>query len=200
MHRVGTPGHEKVKGYLVNRLRALNLDPQIQTQRVFRMSPQNVLGTVVQNIVARIEGTERGKALMLLSHYDSAIPHSLGASDAGSGIATILEGLRVFLENNERPKNDIIVLFTDAEEFGLIGARAFIEKHPWANDIGLILNFEARGSGGSSNVLFETNGKNNKMLSEFIQANPSYPVTTSLSYSLYKLLPNDTDLTPISRD
>jgi Zn-dependent M28 family amino/carboxypeptidase len=43
-----------------------------------------------RNILARIEGTSNNsKALLLLSHYDSA-PHSYsnGASDAGSGVAT----------------------------------------------------------------------------------------------------------------
>lgn len=197
VHHVGTEAHREVQAYLIEELKALGLSPQIHRQRVFRLSSRFGSGTVVENIIARIEGTREGKSLMLLSHYDSAMPHSFGASDDGSGIATILEGLRVFLGKNEKPKNDIIILFSDAEELGLFGARAFVEKHPWADDVGLILNFEARGSGGPSYMLMETNGKNSKMLTEFIKANPSYPTTNSLSYSVYKMLPNDTDLTPL---
>ena len=109
------------------------------------------------NILARIKGTEDGKALLLLSHYDSSPHSSLGASDAGSGVATILEGIRAFLSEKKQPKNDIIILITDAEELGLNGADLFVNKHPWAKEVGLALNFEARGSGGPSYMLIETN-------------------------------------------
>ncbi|MBT8305241.1 MAG: M28 family peptidase, partial [Bacteroidia bacterium] len=72
--------------------------------------------------------------------------------------------------------------------------------HPWAKDVGLVLNFEARGSGGPSYMLIETNGGNANMIREFKEANPDYPVANSLAYSIYKMLPNDTDLTVFRRD
>ena len=78
---------------------------------------------------------------------------------------------------------------------GLLGAQAFVNEHSWTKDIGLVLNFEARGSGGPSYMLMETNGKNSKLLSEFLTAKPNYPAANSLMYSIYKKLPNDTDLT-----
>src|SRR5690554_4295121 len=104
---------------------------------------------------------------MLLAHYDSKSHASLGASDAGSGVVTILEGLRAYLHENKTPKNDLIILFSDAEELGLNGASLFVNKHPWAQDVGLVLNFEARGSGGPSYMLMETNGGNQKLISGF---------------------------------
>ena len=133
---------------------------------------------------------------MLLSHYDSA-PHSysLGASDDGAGIATILEGVRAFLHNKTEHKNDIIILFTDAEELGLNGAALFVTQHQWAKEIGLALNFEARGTSGPSYMLMETNNGNAGMVEHFAAANPTFPVSNSLMYSIYKMLPNDTDLT-----
>lgn len=194
VHHVGTEAHKEVQNYLVSELEKLGLSPELQIQTSF--SYRRGAGTTVENIIARIEGTGEGKALMLLSHYDSAVPFSKGAADDGSGIATILEGLRVFLGKETPPKNDIIILFSDAEELGLLGARAFIGYHDWIEDVGLILNFEARGSGGPSFMLMETSGKNSRMLQEFLKTNPSYPTTSSLSYSVYKMLPNDTDLTP----
>ncbi|MBT8302639.1 MAG: M28 family peptidase, partial [Maribacter sp.] len=152
------------------------------------------------NILARIKGTDDGKALLLLSHYDSSPHSSLGASDAGSGVATILEGIRAYLSDGKQPKNDIIILITDAEELGLNGADLFVNKHPWAKEVGLALNFEARGSGGPSYMLIETNRGNRKLIEEFTQANPEYPVANSLVYSIYKMLPNDTDLTVFRED
>lgn len=144
--------------------------------------------------MARIKGTGNEKALMLLSHYDCAV-HSHGAADAGSGLATILEGLRAFMAGKPIHKNDIIILFSDGEELGLNGAGLFVRKHPWLKDTGLILNFEARGSGGPSYMLMETNGGNSAMIRGFKAAGPDYPVANSLMYSIYKMLPNDTDLT-----
>jgi hypothetical protein len=57
-----------------------------------------------QNILARIKGSSNSKALLLLSHYDSA-PHSfsLGASDAGSGCNDTRKCSR-FLYDNQNIK------------------------------------------------------------------------------------------------
>ena len=192
-HHTGTEAHKTVQDYIVSELQKLGLDPTIQTQTI--VNKKWFAGTTVENIIVKINGSEDGKSLLLLSHYDSS-PHSaLGASDAGSGVVTILEGLRAFLAKKEEPKNDIIILISDAEELGLLGAKAFVEYHPWAKDVGLVLNFEARGSGGPSFMLLETNGKNSKMISEFLKADPTHPAANSLLYSIYKKLPNDTDLT-----
>lgn len=192
-HHTGSEEHKKVQDYLVKELKKLNLEPEIQYQTAINKKWR--AATTTENIIARIKGTEDGKALLLLTHYDSNPHSSLGASDAGSGVVTILEGIRAYLATNKAPKNDIIILFSDAEELGLLGAQAFVENHPWAKDVGLVLNFEARGSGGSSYMLMETNGKNKTLLTEFLNANPNYPAANSLMYGVYKKLPNDTDLT-----
>ena len=197
-HYVGSDDHKKVQQYILDELTKMGLKPELQTQTAVN---QKWFGaTTAQNILARIKGAEKGKVLLLLSHYDSNPHSSKGASDAGSGVAVILEGVRAFLEANKTPKNDIIILISDAEELGLLGAQAFVDAHPWAKDIGLVLNFEARGSGGPSYMLMETNGKNSKLLSEFIKANPNFPAANSLMYSIYKQLPNDTDLTVFRKD
>jgi len=197
-HYVGSFDHKNVRDYIVKQLEQLGLKIEIQQQVAINKTHRQ--STIAQNILARIKGTNSDKALLLLTHYDSAPSSSLGASDAGSGVVTILEGLRAFLANNKQPKNDIIVLISDAEEIGLLGASAFVNHHPWAKDVGLVLNFEARGSGGPSYMLLETNGGNKNLIQQFRKANPDYPVATSLMYSIYKMLPNDTDLTIFRED
>ena len=192
-HFVGSKEHKLVRQYIVSELEKLGLQTEIQEQIAIKKNWR--AGTKTYNILARIKGTENNKALMLLTHYDSSAHSSFGASDAGSGVATILEGIRAYLAANSAPKNDIVILITDAEELGLLGARAFVENHRWAKDIGLVLNFEARGSGGPSYMLMETNGGNKNLIQQFQKANSKYPVASSLMYSIYKMLPNDTDLT-----
>lgn len=191
-HGVGFPAHKEVREYIVAQLQNMGLETSIQEG--YTAGDWGNLSKAI-NILARIKGTESGKALLLLSHYDSSTHSSFGASDAGSGVATILEGLRTFLAKNTSPKNDIIILISDAEELGLNGADLFVKEHPWKKDIGLVLNFEARGSGGPGYMLIETNRGNTNLINEFTKANPKYPVANSLAYSIYKMLPNDTDLT-----
>lgn len=192
-HFVGSENHEEVANYLVKELKNLGLETSIQEGYSF--SDWGTL-TKCKNILARIKGTNSDKALLLLTHYDSA-PHSFskGASDAGSGVATILESVRAFTYNKKQHKNDIIILFSDAEELGLNGAALFVTQHHWAKEVGLVLNFEARGSSGPSYMLMETNAGNSGLVKEFSAANAQYPVSNSLMYSVYKMLPNDTDLT-----
>ncbi|MDB9732497.1 M28 family peptidase [Polaribacter sp.] len=197
-HYVGSKEHKNVQNYLVSELQKMGFETEIQIQTA--INKKWFAATTAENIIAKLKGTGSEKALLLLTHYDSNPHSSLGASDAGSGVVTILEGLRAFLAKNETPKNDLIILISDAEELGLLGAQAFVDKHPWTKDIGLVLNFEARGSGGPSYMLMETNGKNSKLLSEFLAAKPNFPAANSLMYSIYKKLPNDTDLTIFRED
>ncbi len=191
-HGVGFPAHQEVREYIVSELKKMGLETTIQEG--YSAGDWGNLSKTI-NVLARIKGSESGKALLLLSHYDSSTHSSFGASDAGSGVATILEGIRAFLASNSSPKNDIIILISDAEELGLLGADIFVKEHPWKKDVGLVLNFEARGSGGPSYMLVETNRGNATLIKEFTKANPDYPVANSLAYSIYKMLPNDTDLT-----
>jgi hypothetical protein len=192
-HYVGSKNHENVALYIQKEL--TNLGLKTTTQEGYNLTDWGNL-VKSKNILARIKGTTEGKALVLLSHYDSA-PHSysFGASDAGSGVATILESIRAFKYAKKKHKYDIIILFTDAEELGLNGAALFVTQHKWAKDLGLVLNFEARGSSGPSYMLMETNNGNSGLIKEFAAAKTPFPVTNSLMYSIYKMLPNDTDLT-----
>ncbi|WP_068590393.1 M20/M25/M40 family metallo-hydrolase [Cochleicola gelatinilyticus] len=192
-HYLGSKEHERVRNYLVAQLEALGLETEIQEGFVLNTSSKSL--DKPKNIVARIKGENPTKSLLLLSHYDSALVPSNGASDAGSGIVTILESLRAYQASGKTPKNDVIILFSDGEEIGLDGAKLFVNEHPWAKNIGLILNFEARGSGGPSNMILETNHGNSNLIKGFIAANPKFPVSSSLMYSVYKLLPNSTDST-----
>lgn len=189
--------HARVRNYIETQLQELGLETSNQTG--FALSYTGVLAKPT-NILARIKGTNNTKALLLLTHYDSDPHASKGASDAASGVATIIEGIRAFKASGKKPKNDIIVLITDAEELGLSGADIFVNQHPWAQGVGMVLNFEARGSGGPSYMLLETNGGNRKIIEAFKDAGTKYPVAHSLAYSIYQMIPNSTDLTRFRED
>ena len=191
-HPVGTAAHDTVRDYIVEQLSTLGVQPEVQTATVVSPrwgSPYNA--ATVYNVLARLPGAASTKAVMLAGHYDS-VSAGPGASDDGHAVALELETLRALLAG-PRLRNDVVFLFTDSEESGSLGAEGFLEHHPLAKQIGLVMNFEARGTSGPA-MMFETSEGNGKIVREFAAAAP-HPVTSSLSYEAYKLLPNDTDLT-----
>lgn len=189
---LGTAEHAAVRDYILNELTTAGLTPEVQrTTATNYLGNGNVRAGTVENITARLNGSSNSKAILLVSHYDS-VSTSFGASDNGSGVGVLLETLRA-LKAGPALKNDVIFLFTDGEEVALLGAHAFVAEHAWSKDVGLVLNFEARGAGGPS-ILFETSDQNGRLIEEFSKAAP-HPVANSLAYEIYRLLPNNTDLT-----
>jgi hypothetical protein len=190
-HEMGSAEHAAVRDYIVGELTALGASPQIQKTTVVSTRKGSPVAATVENIVARVSGTNSSKPILLVAHYDS-VSTSPGASDDGAAVAALLETLRA-LKSSAPLKNDVIFLFTDGEENGLLGATAFVREHPWAKDPGVVFNFEARGNSGPS-VMFETSAQNGGLIAELAKAAP-HPIANSLSYDIYKLLPNDTDFT-----
>jgi hypothetical protein len=186
-HPVGSPDHDRARDYVLAQVRALGLEPRVQKGT----SCSRKGCAEVQNIIARVEGSEPGPALMLAAHYDS-VPGGPGASDDGAGIATILETTRALL-SGPRPRRSLILLLDDGEELATLGAKLFVTGDPAAHDVGVVLNFEARGTAGQT-VMFETSS-NAAWLVELYAREVQRPVASSVIYPLYKRLPNDTDLT-----
>ena len=193
-HPVGSADHARVRDYLVGAIERLGLKAELQPA-IVRRGTTTVRVARVENILARIAGTKSTGAVLLASHYDS-VPAAPGAADAASGVAAIVEAVRA-LEAGPALRNDVILLFTDAEELGLLGARAFVEQHPWAKDVRLVMNFEARGTHGPA-WLFETSAGNGAVVAEWASLVPK-PAGSSLTYEVYKRLPNDTDFTEFKR-
>lgn len=195
-HPMGSAEHDAVRDYIVNQLTALGLRPEVQTTTAVNpVWKDEFRAGTVENVVARLPGVANTKAVMLVGHYDS-VPNGFGASDDGAAVAALLETVRA-LKSSAPLKNDVIFLFSDGEEAGLLGAYAFANEHPWAKDVGLVMNFEARGNHGPS-IMFETSNQNGWLIEEFAESAPR-PVSHSLAYEIYRLLPNDTDFTVFKR-
>src|SRR5437763_11633367 len=182
-HPIGSKSNEETRDFLLNELRMIGLSPVVQAAQV-----RDSDGTVwrVNNILARLPGSERGHALMLACHYDS-VTAGPGASDDGMAVGVLVETMRV-LKAGPKLRNDVILLITDGEERGMLGAEAFVLYHPWARDVGLVLNFDARGTNGPS-VMFQTSSGNASLIKQFAAGAP-YPVALSLAGDIYKRMPN----------
>lgn len=202
---MGSPEHARVRDYLIGQLARLGLEAEIQRLPVSRdTGTAHHMGTV-QNVLARLPGQggssvgsssgDSPSALLLLAHYDSDMT-SPGAADDGAGLATILETLRA-LRAGEPLDKDVIVLFSDGEEIGLLGARAFVNEHPWFYDVAAVINHEARGSSGPA-LMFQSSDGAKRLVEAFGEAAP-HPVSGSYFSDLYRLLPYETDLTVFLR-
>jgi hypothetical protein len=189
-HPIGSAEHDRVRDYLVSQLTALGATPEIQ--KATGVTARYEVAGTVENIVARLKGTSGAPdAVALVAHYDS-VPAGPGAGDDGAGIAALLETLCA-LSTGPPLRNDILFLFTDGEEDGLLGASAFVAENPAAKDVRVVVNFEARGNAGESQM-FETSADNGRLVQIFSHA-AAHPSGSSLTYEVYKHMPNDTDMT-----
>lgn len=193
-HPIGSAEHRRVRAYLVERLRALGFATEVQ--EAIGVNRKSGIAAPIANIVARRNGRGGdGNAILLAAHYDS-VPTGPGASDNSAGVAALLETGR-WLGTQSALHNDVILLLTDGEEFGMLGAEAFASGHPWAKDVGLVVNLEARGHAGPS-ILFETS-PGNAALIDGAGRNVRSAVANSLTYEVYRRLPNDTDFSVFKR-
>lgn len=190
-HPTGSAAAADVRGYIVDRLGSAGIDTRIQ-DAVGSTTALGASSARVQNVIATLTGSASTGTLFLVAHYDSAtISH--GAGDDGAGVATLLEAARA-LRAGAALRNDVVLVFTDAEEACLCGAEAFVTQDRAAAKGGVVLNFESRGSSGPA-IMFETNRGNSDLVSVYGSAAPS-PVATSFAVEVYRLLPNDTDFSP----
>ena len=169
-------------------LRRLGYEPTVET--AFACGHAGSCATV-RNVVATLPGSRNGKAVLLCAHYDS-VGAGPGASDDGMGVAALLEIARIFKTEPARG-NPVLFLFDEGEEAGLIGAEAFFRPELGQRSIATIVNLENRGTSGTS-YLFETS-TGNRWLVDLAARALARPVTSSLFYTVYQFLPNDTNLT-----
>ena len=187
-HPMGSAADAKVRDVIVKRLTALGYTTELQTG--LACNDFGACGTPT-NIVATRGELTGDDAVMLAAHYDS-VPAGPGASDDGVGVANLLEIARV-LSAIPLPKHPIVLLVTDGEEGGLLGASLFTREHPLAKHIWAAVNMDTRGVSGPS-LMFET-GTANAWLMRLYGRSTLEPITNSLCYVIYKTLPNNTDFT-----
>jgi len=146
---VGSQANREAAERLRKWLLRLGLDTEMQETEV-RVAGRTI---AIQNVLARRRGALSGPAVMLVAHHDS-VPGSPGAGDDGMGVAVLGEVARG-ISGGAWPGRDVILLFTDGEESGLLGARHFAENHRWMREVGSVLNVDNRGRAGPC-LIYET--------------------------------------------
>jgi len=191
-HPVGSKANQLVRDRLLQTLREMDLP--VAVQRTTGCSTRRPICANVENVIATLPG-ETADSIVLMAHYDS-VPHAPGAADDGAGVAAVIEAARV-LQLQPPGRNRILLLFTDAEEVGLLGAEAFFSQHPLAADVKAVINLEGSGSGGPS-LLLRTTTDGGHLLKTFQQYSV-YPAATSMAQEVFERMPNDTDFSVSKR-
>jgi len=192
-HPVGSELNKVIKERLKNELDKLGIEHQ--EQKTWACASRFAGCAEVENLIGIIPGKTDLPYLAIMAHYDS-VPMAPGAGDDGAGVVAILETARAL--KLEAPfKHPIMLILTDAEENGLIGAEAFFNQHPLANQVGIVLNVEGSGSSGSSMVL-RTSDNNELLIKSYSSENIS-PYGFSFIKEIFKRMPNDTDFSVVER-
>jgi Peptidase family M28 len=200
-HPAGSQENAEVRGHIQRRMVGLGMEtsldpapiPPDALERLNAWSGRKDSAATLTNVIGILPGRNRTlPAVLLMSHHDT-VWGSPGAADDTAGVAASLEVVRA-VKAKGQPERDLIVLVTDAEELGLVGAEHFFANNPLRQRVGAIINLEARGGGGRANM-FQTSAKNGAAM-ELYATHAEQPAASSLAAFIYSVLPNDTDLTP----
>ena len=190
-HPAGSEALERDRDYLVAQLKHCGVEVEIQRETVITGHSLSY----VENVLGRIPGTNNNGSFVLTAHYDS-VYSGPGAADDGSGVITMLETARALMAGPRLP-NDVVFAFTGDEERGMKGIRAFT-RHPWAQNVGVVLGLEGRGYHGPS-YMFETSPGNYWLIQQLCKAGVN-PRANSLMYEVHRRTPNATDYGAIKND
>ena len=200
-HSVAHPeARDRLLDYLSQRLEELGGNPQTYvypdiTSRKFTFDAKNVLAEFPP-----LKASSDTTYLLMMAHHDSRYPWKLmgdtvtamGAVDDGYGLGIILESIHQALKYRKNWNQGIKVLFTDAEEVDLQGMKAAHKYNKEIFDnVGLILNIEARGPFGPA-LLFETSPGNERLVKLYAD-HTRYPFGYSITNMVYQQMPNGTD-------
>ncbi|MGH7455810.1 MAG: M20/M25/M40 family metallo-hydrolase, partial [bacterium] len=127
-----TTGNKKTQEYIIAAFKKYNLQAfEGSFRQFFSASVKGEPCADAANLIGYIPGTSTD-CIVLSAHYDHlGINDSkifYGADDNASGVATLLAILVYFTAN--KPHNTLIFAAFDAEESGLQGARAFVDRLP----------------------------------------------------------------------
>ena len=81
------------------------------------------------NVVATIKGSKYPDECVIVSGHLDAYDVATGGIDCGTGIGPMMEAARMIALSGAKPKRSIIFIGFAGEEFGLLGAQAWVKAH-----------------------------------------------------------------------
>lgn len=215
-HPAGSKELESVRTHILAQIREMGLEPIVETDVYTIEDIKSGLGAepgeekeiedhirneahfnkndelVLKNILVKLDAPNTDRGVLMMAHYDTE-KGTPGAGDDMISVCALLEAMRE-QSKNANLENDIYFLFCDGEELGAFGSKAFVKSHPELKEsIDLVINVDGRGNRGGV-LMFESSAYNYDLMRYFKSAN-SRPLAFSFTSSLYRKMPNTTDMT-----
>jgi hypothetical protein len=157
----------------------------------------------LKNVVATLKGTDPAddRIIIISAHLDSraaldndSTGYAPGANDDGSGVAAILELLRVM--STRKYSATIILMAVSGEEHGLFGAKFMASKAKKENwNIIAMLNNDMIGNSGSSETLLNDNMR----VRIFSEGVPAFETEQMMAFRKYTSGENDSKARQLAR-
>ena len=165
-HPFGSVDNERVANYIISYADSLqdiygNDVIEVQTQNI-TLNLEEIINNSpyeeaqIVNVAILVKGIDHdasngesneASAVMVSCHYDG-VPYGPSASGDGISCATMLEMASVLSSSPTKLQRDVLFVFTDAKEVGLLGSEMFFEgedAHPWSVLPSIAINFDNGG-------------------------------------------------------
>ena len=110
---------------LLERGQPVRVELNIQT----RFHPETDPAGNAFNIIAEIPGSDLAKEVVIMGAHFDTYPYATGATDNTTGVAAMIETVRVIQALGLKPRRTIRVALWAAEEQGLLGSREYVNRH-----------------------------------------------------------------------
>ncbi|MDA1094740.1 MAG: M20/M25/M40 family metallo-hydrolase [Acidobacteria bacterium] len=111
----------------ISRLLRFGTDPvELELDIVNREHPD---GVTAYNAIAELPGTDLADEVVMLGGHLDSWHAATGATDNAVGVAVMMEAARILASLEVQPRRTIRVALWGGEEQGLLGSKAYVERH-----------------------------------------------------------------------
>uniref|UniRef100_T1JYP9 Peptidase M28 domain-containing protein n=2 Tax=Tetranychus urticae TaxID=32264 RepID=T1JYP9_TETUR len=120
---------DEVRATILGRMAYYTAESFVQHFEATVSLARTVKGANIIGILPGINRNQKTDSIVLIgAHYDTT-KHSPGVDDNGSGIAALLEMVRILAPRSGELNNTIIFVAFDLEENGILGSLAFVNQY-----------------------------------------------------------------------
>ena len=113
-----------------------NIELEFDIRNYFKIGPVDY-----HNVVATIKGSKYPDEYVVMGCHLDSYDVATGGVDCGNGVSAMMEAARMLSVSGAKPDRTIIFILFAAEEFGLLGSKAWVKAHPEKIDkISLMIN------------------------------------------------------------